>query len=57
MWNARWQLEQKFASPPVTDIFEIHDKTIGIIGIGRRRAANNLLDLLKGNPVEDCLNV
>ncbi len=35
MWNTRWQLEQKFASPPVTDIFELHDKTLGIIGIGR----------------------
>ncbi len=25
----------KFGSPPASDIFELHDKTLGIIGIGR----------------------
>jgi D-3-phosphoglycerate dehydrogenase len=35
MWNTRLQLEDKFAKPPVKDIFELHDKTLGIIGIGR----------------------
>ncbi len=35
LWNTRLHLEQKFGSPPITDIFELHDKTLGIIGIGR----------------------
>lgn len=35
MWNTGLQLEQKFAAPPVEDIFELHDKILGIIGIGR----------------------
>lgn len=35
MWNAKIQLTQQFASPPVPDIFELHDKILGIIGIGR----------------------
>ncbi len=35
MWNTKQQLTQKFASPPVADVFELHDKTLGIIGLGR----------------------
>jgi D-3-phosphoglycerate dehydrogenase len=35
MWNTKQQLTQRFASPPVPDIFELHDKTLGIIGLGR----------------------
>jgi len=35
MWDSKSQLTQKFASPPVPDIFELHDKTLGIIGLGR----------------------
>ena len=35
MWNTKSQLLKGFAAPPVSDIFEMHDKTLGIIGIGR----------------------
>lgn len=35
MWNTKQQLKEKFAAPPVADIFELHDKTLGIIGLGR----------------------
>jgi D-3-phosphoglycerate dehydrogenase len=35
MWNPKVQLLQAFASPPVADIFELHDKVLGIIGLGR----------------------
>jgi D-3-phosphoglycerate dehydrogenase len=35
MWNTKIQLTQNFSRPPVPDIFELHDKTLGIIGIGR----------------------
>ena len=35
LWNPRKQLTQKFAAPPVEDIFELHDKTLGIIGLGK----------------------
>ena len=35
MWNPELQLTQKFGTPPVPDIIELHDKTLGIIGIGR----------------------
>jgi len=35
MWDIKSQLSQKFASPPAPDIFELHDKTLGIIGLGR----------------------
>ncbi|MCK9411758.1 MAG: C-terminal binding protein [Prolixibacteraceae bacterium] len=35
MWDIKLQLTQKFASPPVQDVFELHDKTLGIIGLGR----------------------
>ena len=35
MWNTTNQLLNKFAAPPVDDVFELHDKTLGIIGLGR----------------------
>lgn len=35
MWDSKFQLKEKFAAPPVEDIFELHDKTLGIIGLGR----------------------
>jgi len=35
MWDVRSQLTQKFAAPPAEDVFELHDKTLGIIGLGR----------------------
>lgn len=35
MWDIKPQLTQKFASPPAEDVFELHDKTLGIIGLGR----------------------
>ena len=34
MWNTKQQVTQKFAAPPVPDVFELHDKTLGIIGLG-----------------------
>jgi len=35
LWNTGSQLHEGFATPPVPDVFELHDKTLGIIGIGR----------------------
>lgn len=35
LWNTKEQISKKFAAPPVEDIFELHDKTLGIIGLGR----------------------
>jgi len=35
MWSTKEQIAKKFAAPPVEDIFELHDKTLGIIGLGR----------------------
>ena len=35
MWDTKLQLTQGFATPPIRDIFELHDKTLGVIGIGR----------------------
>lgn len=35
LWNTKPQIEQDFAVPPVEDIFELHNKTLGIIGLGR----------------------
>ena len=35
LWNTRNQLLNQFSAPPITDIFELHDKTLGIIGLGR----------------------
>jgi D-3-phosphoglycerate dehydrogenase / 2-oxoglutarate reductase len=35
MWDTKSQVNTRFAAPPVEDIFELHDKTLGIIGLGR----------------------
>lgn len=35
LWHTESQLHEGFASPPVPDIIELHDKILGIIGIGR----------------------
>jgi D-3-phosphoglycerate dehydrogenase / 2-oxoglutarate reductase len=35
MWDTEKQIMTKFAAPPVEDVFELHDKTLGIIGLGR----------------------
>lgn len=35
LWNPNNQIIKKFAAPPVEDIFELHNKTLGIIGLGR----------------------
>jgi D-3-phosphoglycerate dehydrogenase / 2-oxoglutarate reductase len=35
MWNPKKQITAQFAAPPVEDVFELHDKTLGIIGLGR----------------------
>ncbi len=35
LWNTKGQITGTFAAPLVTDIFELHDKTLGIIGLGR----------------------
>jgi len=56
MWNVRTQLIQRFASPPVPDIFELHDKTLGIIGLGRigselsRKALNLFREVIAADP-------
>ena len=35
MWDTRMQVTAGFAAPPAEDVFELHDKTLGIIGLGR----------------------
>jgi D-3-phosphoglycerate dehydrogenase len=35
MWNTKPQLLKGFGAPPVPDVFELHDKILGIIGLGR----------------------
>lgn len=35
MWNTELQLKQGFAAPPISEIFELHNKIAGVIGIGR----------------------
>ena len=35
MWNVKSQITQNYASPPSPEVFELHDKTLGIIGLGR----------------------
>jgi D-3-phosphoglycerate dehydrogenase / 2-oxoglutarate reductase len=35
MWDPKKQITTLFAAPPVEDVFELHDKTLGIIGLGR----------------------
>lgn len=35
LWNTRSQVENQFGTPPVSDVIELHDKILGIIGLGR----------------------
>jgi D-3-phosphoglycerate dehydrogenase len=56
MWDTKNQLVQKFAAPPVPDIFELHDKTLGIIGVGRigsefcKKASPAFMKVLAADP-------
>jgi D-3-phosphoglycerate dehydrogenase len=56
MWDSKSQLTEKFATPPVPDVFELHDKTLGIIGLGRigsefcRKAAPLFQAVLAADP-------
>jgi len=35
LWDPRQQLTRNFATPPAEDVLELHEKTLGIIGVGR----------------------
>jgi D-3-phosphoglycerate dehydrogenase len=35
LWNPGQQLITSFATPPAEDVIELHEKTLGIIGVGR----------------------
>jgi len=56
LWNTKEQINQKFAAPPVEDIFELHDKTLGIIGLGRigstlaKKAAPLFKEIIAADP-------
>ena len=55
-WNTKQQITEKFAAPPVEDIFELHDKTLGIIGLGRigcelaKKAAPLFKEIIAADP-------
>jgi D-3-phosphoglycerate dehydrogenase / 2-oxoglutarate reductase len=56
LWDTKKQVATMFASPPVEDIFELHDKTLGIIGLGRigsefsRKAASLFRETIACDP-------
>lgn len=56
MWDTDSQLFKRFASPLVEDVFELHDKTLGIIGLGRigsvfcRKASPLFRNVLAADP-------
>ncbi len=56
LWNTKQQITEKFAAPPVEDIFELHDKTLGIIGLGRigsvlaKKAASLFKEIIAADP-------
>jgi D-3-phosphoglycerate dehydrogenase len=56
LWDTKQQIAQKFAAPPVEDIFELHDKTLGIIGLGRigsvlaKKAASLFKEIIAADP-------
>ncbi len=56
LWDTKKQITTRFASPPVEDIFELHDKTLGIIGLGRigsefsRKAAPLFREIIASDP-------
>jgi D-3-phosphoglycerate dehydrogenase len=35
LWDPMQQLTRSFATPPAEDVLELHEKTLGIIGVGR----------------------
>ncbi|WP_372950915.1 C-terminal binding protein, partial [Mariniphaga sp.] len=68
MWNPKKQIIAQFAAPPVEDVFELHDKTLGIIGLGRigsefsKKAAPLFREIIASDPYKpqhyfDSLNV
>jgi D-3-phosphoglycerate dehydrogenase / 2-oxoglutarate reductase len=56
LWDTKKQVTISFASPPVEDIFELHNKTLGIIGLGRigsefsRKAASLFRETIACDP-------
>jgi len=56
LWNTKKQVATLFASPPAEDIFELHNKTLGIIGLGRigsefsRKAAPLFMETIACDP-------
>ncbi|NMC38287.1 MAG: C-terminal binding protein [Bacteroidales bacterium] len=56
LWNPGFQLMNRFSAPPVVDIFELHDKTLGIIGLGRigsefcKKASHFFMQVLSCDP-------
>ncbi len=56
MWDNQAQIKTRFAAPPAEDIFELHDKTLGIIGLGRigselsKKAASLFKDVIACDP-------
>lgn len=56
LWNTKQQITEKFAAPPVEDIIELHDKTLGIIGLGRigsvlaKKAASLFKEIIAADP-------
>lgn len=56
LWDTKQQINEKFAAPPVEDIFELHDKTLGIIGLGRigsvlaKKAASLFKEIIAADP-------
>jgi D-3-phosphoglycerate dehydrogenase len=56
LWNTKEQITEKFAAPPVEDVFELHDKTLGIIGLGRigsvlaKKAASLFKEIIAADP-------
>jgi D-3-phosphoglycerate dehydrogenase / 2-oxoglutarate reductase len=58
LWDSKSQLTHKFGSPPIPDIFELHDKILGIIGLGRtgsefcRKASPLFKQVLTADPYQ-----
>lgn len=56
MWDTKTQLYNSFGAAPATDIFELHEKTLGIIGIGRigselcKKASSLFLNIIACDP-------
>lgn len=56
LFNTKQQITGKFAAPSIEDIFELHDKTLGIIGLGRigsvlaKKAASLFKEIIAADP-------